>query len=237
MIHFDSQELDSLVVIVSQFLLDKFISIIDKWKAKKTSQLSLDSLGTKDELGNDLDEGILSTRSLNIISDDMDLSSVVGLAKIMVKSCQFIQWDQRTENQESSRRLIIPALLPPASNFRSHLTRREGTKTLVYFFHHLQEANKVKSSGFFPAGFLPQLTASLLEEKQNRTTWEKDEIIYNGASFGTGTKGDIWVMISSQGCVIKLNIQIVQQPECCDINSDSCMARHEFEQEVFIVDG
>ena len=128
MIHFDSQELDSLVVIVCQFLVDKFISIIDKWKAKKTSQLSLDSLSTKDELGNDLDEGILSTRSLNIISDDMDLSSVGRLAKIMVKSCQFIQWDQRTGNQESSRRFIIPALLPPASNFRSH---------------HLQEANKV----------------------------------------------------------------------------------------------
>ena len=44
-------------------------------------------------------------------------------------------------------------------------------------------------------------------------------------------------MISSQGCVIKHNIQIVQQPECCDINSDICMARREFEQEVFIVDG
>ena len=172
MIHFDSQELDSLVVTDPQFLVDKFTSIIDMWKAKKTSQLSLDSLGTEDELANDLDEGILSTRSLNIIWDQMELRSVERLAKIMVKFCQFIQWDQRTENQTISSKFIIPALLPPAINFESQPlneeeqsnngNERQETTTLVYFFH--KEVTKVKSSGFLPAGFLQMLVASLLVE-------------------------------------------------------------------------
>ena len=229
MMHSTLHELDALVVTDAQFLVDAFTLIIEMWKSRKTSQLSLH---TENELENDLDEGILSTRSLNIIWDQMEFSGVDRLAEIMVHFYQFIQWDQRMENQEISRKFIIPALLPPASNFERHLMKREGTKTLVYFFHQSQD---VKSSGLLPVGLLSQLVVSLLADRPNRRIWKKEDMFCNGASFRTGTRGDILMMISGQGCFIKLKALVEPDPECDDIYDEISKARQEFEQELMLL--
>ena len=60
---------DSLVVTDPQFLVDAFTAIIDMWINRRTSQWSLTQ---QEALETDLDDGIFSLRSLNLIWKDLD---------------------------------------------------------------------------------------------------------------------------------------------------------------------
>ena len=221
---------DSLVVTDPQFLVDAFTSIIDMWINRRTSQWSLTE---QEALETDLDDGIFASQSLGLIWKDLDDTVVEHLASILKSSWLFIPWIHKDEQGNVlPEKYIVPCLQRPLVEPENDVQETLVPKTLVYFFHTAQEKRMVLNSGFLPRGFLFLLIASLMEEKVNRGKWEKTKLYCNGATFRTGTRGDIYLTMSTDATLIKLNVSTSQHPRSDNISAEIATARSTFESEV-----
>ena len=228
--YIDDESDDSLAVTDPRFLVDAFTSIIDMWINRRTSQWSLTD---QEALETDLDDGLFSLRSLGLIWKNLDETVVKNLASILKSSRLFISWIHKDEQGNIlSERYIVPSLQPPVAEPENNAQETSAPKTLVYFFHTVEEKRMVLNSGFLPRGFLFLLIASLMEEKENAGAWENTHLFCNGASFRTGTHGDIELTISTNATLIKLDVSASQHPQSSNICAEIATARSIFEDEV-----
>ena len=228
--YIDDESDDSLVVTDRQFLVDSFMSIIDMWINKRTSQWSLTD---QEALETDLDDGIFSPRTLGLIWKNWDETIVENLASMLKSSRLFISWRAKDEQGNVLPvKYIVPCLQLPLVEPENDVQETSAPKTLVYFFHTAQERRMVLNSGFLPRGFLFLVITSLMEEKENRGRWEKTKLYCNGATFRTGTRGDIYLTMSTDAAVIKLNVTTRQHPRSDNISAEIATARSTFEDEV-----
>ena len=226
----DNTSDDSLVVSNHQFLVDAFTSIIDMWINRRTSQWSLTEQET---LETDLDDGIFSLRSLGLIWKDLDGTVVENLASILKSLGLFISWIHKDEQGNVlPEKYIVPCLQPPLAESETDVQKASGRKTLVYFFHTAKDERMILNSRFLPRGFLSLLIASLMEEKENRGKWKKTKLYCNGATFRTGKHGDIYLTMSTDAAVIKLNVSTSQDPQSDNVSAEISTARSTFEEEV-----
>ena len=230
-LHLIDHELDNLLVVTDpQFLVDAFMSIIDMWINRRTSQWSLTDEKTLDT---DLDDGIFSLRNLGLIWKNLDETVVESLATILKSSRLFISWKHKDEQGNIlPEKYIVPCLQPPMAESGDDVQEKAAPKTLVYFFHTAEEKRMVLNSGFLPRGFLFLLIASLMEEKENAGAWENTHLFCNGASFRTGTHGDIDLTMSTDASAIKLDVSTSRHPQSDSVCADISTARSTFEEEV-----
>ena len=221
---------DSLIVTDPQFLVDAFTTIIDMWIQRRTSQWSLTE---QEALETDLDDGIFSLRSLSLIWKDLDEAAVKNIALILKASWLFISWTQKDEQgNDLPERYIVPFLQPPSEEPVDDVQEALRPKILVYFFHTAQEERMILNLGFLPRGFLFLLIASLMEQKESRERWEKTELFCNGATFRTGTDGDIYLKMSTDASIIKLGVSTSQHLQSYNACAEISTARSTFEYEV-----
>ena len=226
----DDESDDSLVVTGPQFLVDAYTAIIDVWIYRRTSQWSLTEQET---LETDLDDGIFSLQSLSLIWKNLDETFVENLALILKASRLFISWKQKDEQGNIlPEKYIVPCFQPPSREPEDGMQETLGPRTLVYFFHSAKEKRMILSSGFLPRGFMFLIIASLMEEKENRGTWEKTQLCCNGATFRTGSHGDVDLTMSTDASIIKLNVSTNQHLQSDNLCAEISTARNTFEDEV-----
>ena len=120
----------------------------------------------------------------------------------------------------------------PQENTQDNIQDTSSPKTLVYFFHTAQEERMILNLGCLPRGFLFLLIASLMEQKEGRERWENTELFCNGATFRTGTDGDIDLTMSTDASIIKVNVSTSQHLHSYNACAEISIARSTFEDEV-----
>ena len=230
----NEESMDSLIVADPLYLNDILLSIVNMRKPEIISKIVLEKQG---KVERELRKGIVSSETLNVLWEFLNLPHPERLVSVLMNFHQFILYHQNILNLQNSakKKFILPFLLPQVEMTTQHFEGLdEAVVPLQYMFHKSKhdDTDDIKATAYLPHNFLYSLLAHLI---QHTAGWELKEMLGSGATFMSGRDGNVLVQISRHGPVLSLMAAIFPEAERDSLECEISQIRSLFESGVEVL--